>query len=125
MQAKREITMHQQDNDEVNQTLTIKVMDDKGPGGANHHYHIDGPVPTFKPVDLHFQWGHMAAEGVNGITNECLLAIAEDRIAAYQHGPFPCPDNEAALNCIRKAIFHLQQRTQNRIQRGVEGLYKV
>ncbi|HIG30352.1 MAG TPA: hypothetical protein EYQ50_22145 [Verrucomicrobiales bacterium] len=123
MHPKRELVIHKQENDEVNQALIIQVMDDPGPGGAHHHYRVEGPITTLKSQDLHFQWGHVDKDGVNGITNDALLAILEDRLASYQGGSFHCFDNESALHHIRTALFHLKQRTRKRMDRGVEGRY--
>lgn len=101
----------------------IKVFADEepGPGGASHCYtvSVDG-----KELDLDFQNGPIGEVGVNGITEEVLLAILIDRLRGFQAGPFACPENAAALDCMESALRWLAQRTRRRVQRGVEGKMK-
>ncbi len=70
--------------------------------------------------NLFFQNGPIKEVGVNGITNEALLAILQDRLA-HLNGIFPCIENEEALGALMRASEALNRRTQNRINRGVEG----
>lgn len=115
----------------VNDALTIRAMGKVTSGGAESHYKIDGPyervqnvgeIPAFHAwrSDLRFQNGD-PRHGINGITNETLFAILEDRLAAFQAGPFPCLSNEQALLCVRTGLAALKARTAERIARGVEG----
>jgi len=99
-------------------------------GGAPVRYDISGPrhdvpgvgsVPSFG-VNLKFQDGPIA-DGVNGLTNEVLLAILEDRLRNFQQGPFACPENDQALTHIRSAQAALRSRTITRQGRGVEGTH--
>ena len=70
---------------------------------------------------IFFQNGPIRENGVNGVTNEALLAIVIDRLRSFQLGPFPSPSNAAALLNCEHALSQLQQRTKDRIKRGVEG----
>lgn len=108
---------------EANDQLEIKVLDEPGSGGANHHYLIEGgvAVPTF----IHFQDGPIKEAGVNGITHEALLAILEDRLKSFQAGPYACIENEMALAGVQLVQYWLRQRTKNREARGVEGTHTV
>lgn len=107
----------------VNDRISISVMDEPGAGGANHHYavNIDGGAL----VDIHFQNGPIAEAGVNGVTQEALLAIVADRLRSFQSGPFACRENALALTKIEEAQHWLQSRTLARMKRGVEGTHKV
>ena len=119
----------------ANDILNIRVMDDPGSGGANHVYTIDGFDSTTNPSDpdnkdadtaiILFQNGPIAEVGVNGITHEALLAIVADRLRSFQKGPFSCKANACALTHIEEAMHWLQQRTIERMRRGVEGTHKV
>ena len=53
-----------------------------------------------------------------------LLAIVIDRLECFQAGPFPCTANTEAVLCIRTALEWLNDRTLDRIARGVEGRTK-
>lgn len=117
----------------VNEALTVRAVGEPGPGGANCRYKIDGPekdwgmgigkIPQFQ-CDIRFQNGNPAA-GINGITNEALLAVLIDRLTGFQSGPFACLENENALECCRQALQWLHNRTQGRVARGVEGEQKA
>jgi hypothetical protein len=96
-----------------------------GSGGANHHYLIvhrqDKAYP--KVHKINFQVGPICSDGIrNGITNEELLLIVADRLKCFQAGPYPCEHNAVALKAITLAVRALNDRTEDRIKRGVEGL---
>lgn len=87
-----------------------------------HWYQIyQENMPT---VDLRFQHGPIKEVGVNGITNEALLAVVLHRLRTLNH-QFPCRENALAITNIEQGLMWLEQRTKNRITRGVEGLSKI
>jgi len=117
----RTLTDHIVSGDQAVQ-LKIDVMDEPGAGGANHAYDIhsdDGQWNWTTPI--RFQNGPIKEAGVNGITQEALLAIVIDRLHSFQEGPFACYENEKALEHARESLYWLQKRTVARIKRGVEG----
>lgn len=99
--------------------LTISVVDEPGQGGANHEYLVHDNINDY--VELSFQNGPIGEVGVNGITHEVLLAIVIDRLRSFQKGPYACQANEQALIHTQEALHWLQQRTIERMRRGVEG----
>jgi len=122
----------------ANGQLAITVEDQPGAGGANHLYRITGydkgsnkscdSAPPGRPDDateILFQNGPIAEVGVNGITQEALLAIVIDRLRSFQSGPYMCRENAIALTHIETGLMWLNQRTRNRLQRGVEGTHTV
>lgn len=119
----REITEHKVNPG--NDTLKVVVVDEPGQGGANHAYDITGgaAVPTF----IRFQNDPINEDGngVNGITHEVLLAIVADRLRSFQKGNYACKANACALTHIEEAQHWLQQRTLERMRRGVEGTHTV
>lgn len=115
----RALTDHTTPGNPVNDGIDILVHDEPGPGGANHFYVIDphnGPRCT-----IHFQKGTVAEHGVNGITQEALLAVVADRLRSFQAGPYPCRENGNALANIEGALYWLHKRTADRVNRAVEG----
>ena len=103
----------------------VVVHDDPGAGGACHEYSIE-PVdhgPRFAFVE--FQNGPIKEFGVNGCHQEDLLAIVIDRLESFQAGDFACDDNHAALVDLKSAMKHLNRRTKQRQDRGVEGTNEV
>lgn len=149
----REITTHKVNG--CNEAITITAMDEPGVGGANCHYRLsvippecweeqqDGSVvldieKTAKQragCDLKFQNGPVSA-GINGITNEALLAVVIDRLRSFQNGvpgddlhltakgQFACRENALALTKLEEAMHWLNHRTRARESRGVEGTHK-
>jgi len=114
----REVTSHKVPG--LNEALTIEVLDEPGAGGACHRYVIS-TVADFVHCDIRFQNGPIAEAGINGISNEALLAIVEDRLISFQAGDYACRENAIALTKIQEAMMWLQKRTRDRIARGVEG----
>ena len=113
----REITEHQ--INPVNDKLNIQVIDEPGAGGANHCYRITWPGDSGTLIE--FQNGPINEVGVNGITQEALIAICVDRLRSFQAGPYACHENGQALAHLEHAQNWLLERTRARMARGVEG----
>jgi hypothetical protein len=116
----------------VNDTLVIEATDEPGAGGAHHRYTITGGYLTNNPsrvtaadpiagTTILFQNGPIGDRGVNGVTQEALLAVVIDRLRSFQAGPFACPENAEALAHAENALECLKERTRARMARGVEG----
>lgn len=130
----RTVTDHIVEGDQASQ-LVIEVIDEPGAGGANHAYHIDGFDPSMNPsgfpegaslptgMRIVFQNGPIKEVGVNGVTQEALLAIVIDRLNSFQNGLYACAENDRALRSCKDALSWLQVRTRARIARGVEGTH--
>lgn len=96
--------------------------------GAHHQYEIWAPAvvyydkafPGFVQT-LSFQKGPVPEHGLNGVTQEALLAIVIDRLRCFQAGSFPCRENAIALTKCEEALMWLNQRTHDREMRNVEG----
>lgn len=130
----REITSHKVNG--LNDQIKIEAVDEPGPGGANHHYSVtgfdtednpskyttaNGYATSFSRLPVIFQNGPIPTEGVNGVSNEALLAIVEDRLKCFQAGPYACRENALVLTKIQEAMHWLHHRTRERVARGVEG----
>lgn len=123
----RVITTHEVKGAETG--LQVAAVDAPGSGGAHHFYLITGfnnqtnPSAQFRENNtrVYFQNGGIPDNGINGVTIEALLAICQDRLECFQAGPFSSEANECALSHIEAAIYHLQERTKDRIRRNVEG----
>ena len=102
------------------EALLIQTMDEQGPGGANHVYHITQPNGDI--TEVNFQKGGIKEVGVNGITNEALLAVVMHRLQCFNDGPFPSRENSLALTKCQEAMHWLHARTRDRQSRGVEGI---
>ncbi len=115
----REIHSHKVNG--LNEVLRIEAIDEPGSGGANHAYAITPTVGNALGVRIDFQNGPLKETPPNGLSNEALLAIVEDRLIGFQAGPFACRENAVALTKLQESMMWLQKRTRDRIARGVEG----
>ena len=108
----------------VETVVRANPMDDVGPGGAHHVYEF-----SFRQAGqwnssgqrLSFQKGGIQEVGANGVSNEIVIATVIDRLKGFERGKLPCRQNELALNHLEEALFWLNQRTMERVDRGVEG----
>ncbi len=117
----RKLTSHKVNG--LNEAITVNVLDGPGPGGACHEYEmlcVDGGEGH---CDCHikFQDGPIAEAGVNGISQEALLAVVEDRLQCFQAGEYACRENALALTHVQEAMHWMHHRTRERVARGVEG----
>lgn len=92
--------------------------DHSGPGGAPHVYVVALKQQAYRCGDeyrreceIRFQRGSVRENGVNGITNEALLAIVEDRLLGFQSGQLACYENQVALVHVESALLWLKQRS--------------
>lgn len=122
----RKITDHKLNG--LNDALVVNVLDEPGQGNACHVYEIyadESLVELKDGVTVHstinFQNGPIKEVGVNGISQEVLLAIVIDRLRGFQSGQFACRENAIALVKCEEALMWLQKRTRDRLSRGVEG----
>lgn len=97
---------------------------ERGPGGAYHDYEIypvNGPheVPL---ACIEFQKGpRNDQEARHGVLDCDLLEIVRDRLTAFQKGPYSTQENDNALLHIQHALYWMNRRVENRIERGVLG----
>jgi hypothetical protein len=120
----RELTDHKVKH--ANDVLTVAAIDEPGSGGAHHHYRVTSDHPSFyATTDIVFQNGPINEAGVNGLTDEVLLAIVADRLRDFQKGPYASLYNALALTHIENAQKWLNRGTLERMHRGVEGTHKA
>ena len=86
--------------------------------GIQNHYLIRGvdlsnvQAPAFPGITVSIPFHHgPVTEGLNGVTLEMLLGICLHRLQAQQEGPYPCTENDEAINHIDRAIVALDSRT--------------
>jgi hydrogenase maturation factor len=114
--------------------LKVQALDEPGAGGANHLYSVTGfntdtnasyePIVPEASVQILFQNGPIGEVGINGVTQEVLLAIVLDRLKSFQAGQYSCRENALAMTKIEEGLHWLQQRTLARMRRGVEGTHQ-
>ena len=124
----RKITDHKVNG--LNEDLHISVIDEPGHGGASHVYTIAygfNPLTdaggSLEKCRIEFQNGPVKEVGINGITQEALIAVVIDRLRCFQSGSYACRENAIALTKLEEAMMWLQKRTMDRVRRGVEGTH--
>ena len=130
----RTLTDHQVNP--ANDQLSIIVADEPGAGGAHHRYEIRGFNSFRNPsadegdqqgysgsLVVLFQNGPIGEAGINGVTQEALIAICIDRLECFQAGDYKCEENARALDHLKMAQKWLLNRTRARMARGVEGTH--
>lgn len=124
----RQITSHKVAGNEANE-VSIFAVDEAGVGGAHHEYAVGANTHDtdtyYDLATINFQNGPIPVNGINGVTQEVLLAIVRDRLECFQAGPFPCKENAQALDHVIEALEILKGRTRDRIARSVEGQLKA
>ena len=114
-QEKAERLIHEDDY------IAVYVTDKKGAGGAYHRYDVVNKETDEIIDSVKFQEGPIQENGVNGNTNEALLAIVVHRLECFNAGPFSHRMNAIAKTHTETAQLWLEKRTKDRKKRGVEG----
>ncbi|GAP38785.1 hypothetical protein ABXN37_27190 [Piscinibacter sakaiensis] len=70
--------------------------------------------------DIRFQLGPVQQAGVNGATNEALIAVLVHRLQ-HLNRLCPCRENSLAITKLEEAAHWLEARTRDRQARQVEG----
>ena len=101
----------------------VFVIDEVGPGGANHAYEIRTHEDNALTLNLiQFQKGPRKEEdSIPGVIDSDLLEIVRDRLISFQAGPFACEYNASALFHVEEALKALNRRVEDRIERQVLG----
>lgn len=88
---------------------------------VNFGLKVHGQAPRVPPMlSVEFQYGPVPTSGVNGLTNEALLAILIHRTKILD-ARFPCAENKRAIADMENALVNFEVRTARRMVRGVEG----
>jgi len=125
----REITTHKVEGADYSQSVTVTAKDEKGQGNANHIYEVTTlETAVSDPYNkslakINFQNGPVKESGINGISNESLLAIVIDRMQGFQSGDYRTREGALALTKLEKAMLWLHSRTRDRLERRVEGTH--
>lgn len=118
--------LHDHETNDANRQITL-TADPQNPqnGNASHVYAMAWTGRPDGEQRISFQDGPINEVGVNGVTNEALLAIVIDRMRGFQSSRYACRENAIALTKLEEALHWLHARTRARELRGVEGTHKV
>lgn len=99
-------------------------VDEKGNGGANHKYMIVADIGLSKPKETIIQFQHgprSEDDSTHGVLGCDLLEVVRDTIKGFQSGPYSSKENEEVLYHVEQALFHMNKRVEDRINRKVLG----
>lgn len=97
-------------------------LGEPGPGGAHHDYTIVSAGEQYILQNIGFQKGpRKAQDSRHGVLDSDLLEIVRDRLQAFCEGPMPATETLKALVNVEKALFWLNKRVEDRIERNVLG----
>lgn len=107
--------------------VLVAALDEPGAGGACHRYRVSVVTRDRAIVfsEIEFQNGPINEAGVNGITDEALLAVVIDRMKGFETGPYTCSENRLVIKHLEAALQGLKERSREREARGVEGTRAV
>ena len=107
---------------------SVYAVDEKGCGGANHHYKVTYSTIDFDDriektaADIQFQCGpRKEFDSVHGVLDTDLLEIVRDRLKGFRSGEYACRENACALTHIEEALMWLNRRVEDRTERCVIG----
>ena len=107
---------------------SVYAVDEKGCGGANHHYKVVYSTIDFDDriektaADIQFQCGpRKEFDSIHGVLDTDLLEIVRDRLKGFQSGEFATEYNARALEHIEDALMWMNRRVEDRIERNVLG----
>jgi len=92
---------------------------------ACHEYSISTKEDKSCVANISFQKGPIKENRVNGCHHEDLISIVIDRLQSFQKSEYSCRENSIAITKLEEALMWLNKRTQDRINRGVEGTHIV
>jgi len=95
--------------------------------GAPHNFTVhstekvksNSPQPFLEAI--HFQEGPVKECGINGVTEEDLIAMVICRLQYFQLTEYSCRENSTAIRRLEEALYWLGEHTRDRERRGVEG----
>ncbi|MCZ6868088.1 MAG: hypothetical protein O7G84_01130 [Gammaproteobacteria bacterium] len=122
-----EITRHRRTGGSANPAIRITAKPKVD--GHCHEYEFnmlpmrigDGTMTPKVFACILFQDGIPAEVGINGTTEEALIAILIDRLERFNKGPYACRQNSLAITSLETAMHWLGDRTAERSEHGVEG----
>jgi hypothetical protein len=121
----RAITLHH--TNDCSKAIELRA-DERDPenGNASHYYMCSYTRDSGNIANqlISFQHGPIGVHGVNGLTNEVLLAILIDRLEGFQTSKYANEFNARALGACCEALNALEARTTERTKRGVEGTHQ-
>lgn len=79
------------------------------------------------PGGHHIQFYMMRPNGEkrDGVTNEEVIKTLLHRLNFLNEKDFKCRENSLAITKLEEALMWLNRRTENRVDRGVEGTHQI
>lgn len=81
-----------------------------------------GLYTPLEVLNIRFQSGPTAENGVNGCGVEQVIETAIERLEMHQRGPYPCRENAIAITKLEEALHWVDHRAALREEQGVDGV---
>ena len=108
-------------NNLITQNYTEIEHEDEFNFNAPHHFEVKNVNTGEVVTRIDMQEGPIKENGINGCSNEDLIAIVLVRLESFQNSEYKCRDNSVAITKLEEALMWLGKRTKGRIIRNVEG----
>lgn len=92
---------------------------------APHHFMVQNNQTGATVAAVNFQEGPVRENGINGLTNEDVIAMVICRLQGFQVSRYACKENGMALEKLEEAMMWLKKRTNEREVRVVEETSEV
>lgn len=92
---------------------------------APHHFKIINVNNDEVVTEINMQEGPIKENGINGASNEDLIAIVIHRLNKFQDSPYNSEFNELAIDAFEKGLGHLRDRTNKRVAENKEGTSQI
>lgn len=86
-----------------------------------HHFQFKNAGSGEYLGELKFQKGGKKEVGINGVSDELVLAVVLERLNCIQEGDFSNRETAIAITKIEEALLWLKKRTIEREEKGIEG----
>lgn len=108
----------------LNDSITIRALDEAGPGGAPHLYVAE--INGVEVARVQFQKGPRNEAGsTHGVTHMAMVALLLHPLRAFQAGEFKSRYNALAITALEEALNWMHARARERAHRGVLGFNKA
>ena len=103
-------------------TVVAKIRCVEVQGCGTYKYYALRHADGYTEAELEFQ-SQDPKYGLNGWTNEALMAVLIDRLVGYQNGPTPNQFNDVAIQGLLQAQQAMANRVADREARGVRNQF--
>ena len=111
--------------DNITQKYTEVECEDEWEFNAPNNFVVKNVHTGEIVTEVKFQKGPIKENGINGCSNEDLVAMIQKRIEGFQDSKYRCDENQEGLYHLDMFLKAMRKRTNKREERGVEGTHEI